>query len=325
MSGILVVNDNIQSLQSMVSELTAISPTPAVSTARNFAQAVSALQKNGIHLLVIDLAMPENNGFQLLAHVLEHYPDVGVVVSTDQPLPPTQNESLSQAGMVILDNPLDTKEILHKVTQLLERQTDGGTLNNVSPGTFMQLINLEQKTCTLRLEDKNTGKLGVLFFRDGRILDARTGEQRGEAASLDIFSWEDISLAIENNCQVQKVRIERSLDALILEATRLKDEKIAEGARGEPDQNEQCNKKIKAAQIEPGLKEFINNSYPDPRWTPVLEQLSLAGKVLQIGNLSALSMASEGEKQYLIIPSAPPTVLAVDIRCPKDKLYEFFR
>ncbi|MGB9499455.1 MAG: DUF4388 domain-containing protein [Dissulfuribacterales bacterium] len=52
----------------------------------------------------------------------------------------------------------------------------------------MQLIETEQQTCTLRVVNKKQGRGGVIFFRDGDIMNARIGDQQGKAAAYEIPS-----------------------------------------------------------------------------------------------------------------------------------------
>jgi hypothetical protein len=46
---------------------------------------------------------------------------------------------------------------------MLRKQTEGGTLHNLSSSIFLQLIEMEQKTCTIRLENKPSGNRAFFF------------------------------------------------------------------------------------------------------------------------------------------------------------------
>jgi CheY-like chemotaxis protein len=344
MTEILVVDDDKSFLKSMVLGLKSIAPSLSVLSAENGLEAVELLKRNCICLLVTDLKMPEMDGFELLAYVMEHYPDISVVVTTGHSIPDAQSEALHEAALIVLFKPFSLQDLTLTVSQLLEKQADGGTLFNVSPGTFMQLINMEQKTCTLRIQEKTSGQMGVLFFREGQLLDARMGDQQGEAASLEIFSWDHISLSIQNDCSLHDRKITRSMNALILEATRLKDENadktIVAKSTAAPNtstnrtEGDQGNNKLEKAhekqltetddrlQNNPELNGFIQNISHDQRWDSVLSQLTHVGKRLRTGNLKAFSIITGSVLNYVIIPSNPPTVLTVQSKCPKEKLYQ---
>jgi CheY-like chemotaxis protein len=336
---ILVVDDDTSFLKSMVIGLQTISSSLQIHAAENGLKAIEILKKHNIYLVVTDLIMPQVDGFQLLAHIMEHYPDIAVVVITGHSLPSEQNTLLTESVSVVLYKPFALEELVLTVAQIIEKQSDGGTLHNVSPGTFMQLINLEQKTCTLRITDKPSGKQGILFFHDGILQNARLGELQGEVASLEIFSWDHISLSIQNDCQALEKRIERDMNALILEATTMKDEKREEKSPSsnekEPirkqivNDNQGDNNGQKSAptnnlgvQTDATVKDFIQNINHDPRWNGVLSEIKAVGNIFTAGNLKAFSILTGGASNYIIIPTNPPTVLTVDARCNKETLYK---
>lgn len=341
MTDILVVDDDKSFLKCMGLGVQSLSPALSVFSAANGLEAIELLKKNSICLLVTDLKMPQMDGFQLLAYVMEHYPDISVIITTGHTIPDIERETLTEAGIFVLFKPFAIHELQQTVSRLLDKQTDGGTLVNVSPGTFMQLINMEQKTCTLRMLEKKSGQMGVLFFREGELLDARMGDHQGEPAALEIFSWESISLSIQNDCPLQERKINRVMNALIMEATRLKDERAAirlsasahrtsnvseSSSEGqEHNRNGITHQQLAAMtnrlQNNPELSGFIQNISNDQRWSGVLSQLMEVGSTLNTGKLRAFSIITGGVSNYVIIPSNPPTVLTVHCKCPKETLY----
>ncbi len=117
----------------------------------------------------------------------------------------------------------------------LRKTAEGGTLHSVSSGIFLQFIEMEERTCTIRLTDKDSGKQGVLFFRKGELIGARTEKQNGEKAAYEIFAWDKTSLSIQNDCLQKKRTIHNDLQAIFLDALLIKDEKddeknVQEGA-----------------------------------------------------------------------------------------------
>jgi len=89
---------------------------------------------------------------------------------------------------------------------------------------FVQLIEMEAKTCTIRVENKSSGKIGVLFFNKGELLDARIDEQHGETVAHDIFAWDKVTFYIQDACKLKEKRIDKGLQSILLDAMRQKDE-----------------------------------------------------------------------------------------------------
>jgi len=46
------------------------------------------------------------------------------------------------------------------------------------------------------------------------------------------------------------------------------------------------------------------------------------GEILHLGRLKAFSIITGNSLNYVVIPSSPPTVLAIDAECPKERLYD---
>ncbi len=107
-----------------------------------------------------------------------------------------------------------------------------GTINGFPVGSFIQIIELEQKTCTLQV--RANGKKGCLYIKKGVVLDAETEAYRGEEAALIILGWDDAQIKLVDACEKKKNDIRSSLTRLIIEASRLKDEVNDANASNDP-------------------------------------------------------------------------------------------
>jgi twitching motility two-component system response regulator PilG len=92
----------------------------------------------------------------------------------------------------------------------------------ITVSSFIQILELEQKTCTLGVYSKDRD--GYLFIRNGAVLDAETGALQGEEAAISILGWEDTQIRVISSCEKKKKAIKSSLTRLIIEAARCKDE-----------------------------------------------------------------------------------------------------
>ena len=101
-------------------------------------------------------------------------------------------------------------------------ETLTGSINGFSVSSFIQILELEQKTCTLRV--CFDGKNGCLYIKKGVVLDAETDRLRGEEAAITILGWDYPHIKLDNTCDQTKKVIRSSLTRLILEASKRKDE-----------------------------------------------------------------------------------------------------
>ena len=103
-----------------------------------------------------------------------------------------------------------------------------GVMNGFTVGSFLQLLELEQKTCCLRVEFQ--GMRGTVYVRQGVVLDAEVDQLNGEEAAILILSWDNATIRVENNCEGKTKNIESSLTRLLLDGLKRKDEAAAANA-----------------------------------------------------------------------------------------------
>ncbi len=68
---------------------------------------------------------------------------------------------------------------------------------------------------------------GLLFFRDGEIIHAEQGKRVGEEAFYDMLEWPRGKLRLQPNVATTRSTIQKSSQHLLLEASRVKDERRA--------------------------------------------------------------------------------------------------
>jgi len=221
---VLIVDDDRDMLESIQEGLDRYSDKFLVTTAENGARALDRLAEDNYSLVITDLKMPELDGFGLLAHVLEKYPDIPVVVITGFGTPKMKQLAREGGAIGYITKPFLIENLAKKITMSLAKESDGGSLRGVSAGVFLQLVELEERTCTVRLTNRKTQEQGVLWFREGRLLDARYGNQMGIEAAYAVLSWSDVTLTIQNRCPKNDNNIQQDLQAVLLEAMRLQDE-----------------------------------------------------------------------------------------------------
>jgi CheY-like chemotaxis protein len=273
--------------------------------------------------------MPNMDGFELLAHIMEHYPDIPVIIITGYSTPEMENLARKGGAVGYIAKPFLIENLARQILTTLRKESEGGALHNVSSGMFLQLIEMEQKTCTIRLEEKTSGKKGILFFNEGQLLDARVNNLQGEAAAHEIFSWDAVNLSIQDGCALKQDKIKSELQPLILEAMRRKDEsepeEIPESVleQIEPPQEgpaERLNRLKKRIEEQIGQQCGLEDLYQDDFWDSRMAQLSRAGEFFHLGKMMLAYIDSGDRSDYILIPGPKTTVITVDPKCPRDKL-----
>jgi CheY-like chemotaxis protein len=195
----------------------------SVQVAEDGESAVEKLRRNDVSLVVTDLKMPRMDGFGLLAHILEHYPEVPVIVITAYGTPEIEERANRGGAVGYIQKPFIIDELARKIIATLRMEAQDGVLHDFSVGAFIQLIEAEGKTCTIRVFDRGTGQRGALFFREGELVDARLNEVAGLEAAHAILSWDHTTLSVQYACARKQKRIDGDLQGILLEAMRRKD------------------------------------------------------------------------------------------------------
>ena len=116
---VLVVDDSAESVELIKRNLESIGYH--VSTASSVQSALTILGSVDIDLVITDLKMPEENGFQLVRHVSENYKGVGILVVTGFPSIEGAIESIRIGAEEYLVKSFTDKELFAAVDRVLEK------------------------------------------------------------------------------------------------------------------------------------------------------------------------------------------------------------
>jgi DNA-binding response OmpR family regulator len=324
---VLIVDDDRQMLLSLAEGLARYAPELEVVTAGDGAQALEHLQHREVALVVTDLKMPRMDGFELLTAIMRSYPDVPVIIVTGFSTPDMEQRSLSGGAVEFVAKPFRIDRLAVRIQAMLKRASEGGTLHKVSPGMFLQLIEMEQKSCVIRVEDASGARRGAIFFLQGRLVDARVGALQGEPAAYEIFGWEPVSLSIQNGCSIRERRIFKDLNAIVIESARRQDElRVARPGPAVPEVAPTTDalaplraRLAKAFGGAPG----VGRLHTDETWDYRLKRVSQAGERLGFGVLRAAYVEKLDGSGAVLVPTSPTRVLPVSGKSPRDRLLRF--
>ena len=231
MAVILIVDDDLGLQKILELSLQKYRDDFVVLFAGDGEEAVSILESQPIDLLVTDIKMPKMDGLALLSHMSVNYPIIPCIVLTSYAIPGLEHK-LSKSIFHFLKKPVEPEKLARLIKAGLEEAGKGGALNGVSVAGVMQIIEAEQKTCFLVLYADGK-RQGAMYFHKGVLYDAVCGTLHAESAALQLIALENVQLEYRK-LPANKIpqHIKKGIQALILEAMRLKDEDAAieEGA-----------------------------------------------------------------------------------------------
>ncbi|MEA3547155.1 MAG: response regulator [Thermodesulfobacteriota bacterium] len=342
MKKILFVDDDREVRRFFQNELEHFNLPFSALVAEDGVRAIEILQQEFISVVVTDLKMPRMDGLSLLNAITRDYPDISVIIITGYATEKIKKMALQSGAAGFIEKPFKIERLIGPINAILKNESDGGTLHGVTPGMFLQLVEMEEKTCTIRLTDGNSGKQGVLFFDQGLLLDARTPTQHGKDAAYDIFAWDNVSVAIQNICFQKQDRIKSDLQGILLEAMRRKDEQdqnenevIWLNSEDEDSTVMEINlssdvddlsvedvRKMLMEEIgqECSPEEIIANS----SWDNFLSYSTQLEKYLGGGKLKVGFVDNGSPGNTILLPGRETIILSISPACPRDKIMDLF-
>ncbi|MDY0132545.1 MAG: response regulator [Desulforegulaceae bacterium] len=328
MKNILVVDHDITFMKMIAKKFESGTKQFNPIFVKDGALAVNQLKKTKIDIIISALQMPKMDGYSLLEFLNLNYPDIPLIIITAFGKPKSREILMEKGASAYFVKPVNFDELISKIKDLKEEKSNGGILRSASLEMFAQLVEMEQKTCTIRIKRESDGKEGVLCFKEGEIYFARIGNLKGLEAAYKIFSWQNVTLYIENNCRIKKKKINSELQALLLEAMRLKDEKEVKKSSAK---NKDSREPQKLSPVD-SLKKYIEDNLPDKTgvldvyqdssWSEFIKSSSMLGLVFKKEDLKACYVSKVDSTNFIIVPDKENTVLSVSSKCDREKIYK---
>jgi CheY-like chemotaxis protein len=228
---ILILDDEHDILEIYQEILARLPSQPEIHTSDNGARAIALLESDPFNLLLVDLRMPQMDGFQVLAIVRRRFPALRVVVMTGVEDEQFRARAYAMGIDLYIEKPKTGKEIINFVDcieSMLEKE-DAGGFRGVQSKTLVDIIQLEcltQSSAILKIT--SAAGEGRIWIQRGEIIDAAIGESLGKEAFLEMVRWKAGSFEILP-CDVPRPRtIFSSYESLLMETAQTIDETDAD-------------------------------------------------------------------------------------------------
>lgn len=230
MRTLLIVDDEELFRESLADGLRALDRGWRVVAVDNGKSAEQVLETETVDLVLTDLHMPVVDGFELLAYLVEHRPWLPVLVMTAYGTAEVSDRLRRLGFGGFIEKPIEFESLTQRIAEVFASEA-AGFVRGIPLPTFLQVLELEKKTCSLRVTAG--GKVGHLHFVDGACDDAEAGALCGEEAAAEIVCWEGAAIEILVGTREPTRRIRIPTRHLLLESFHLRDERAA-GQRPAP-------------------------------------------------------------------------------------------
>lgn len=198
------------------SGLRLFNPSFVVLKANDPEMALELLRRYRIEVVITELEFPQASGLarkrgvELLLDLETLSPQLPVIVLTDASLDEFRDLLRARA---FLAKPPDLDSLLGKVNQLVQESRES-ILRGISLESFLQVLEVEKKTCTLTITSGH--RVGRLFVHEGVLIHAETEKFEAKAAAFAMLSWPDYSIKIVEKCDAEPTITDR-LNAILME------------------------------------------------------------------------------------------------------------
>ncbi len=335
---VLLVDDDPDLLVMYQDVLEQLPSKPEIMTAVSGSRALAMLEAEPFRLIICDLKMPKMDGLQVLSIVRRKYPELRTVVLTSVVDEQFRSRVYALGVDLFWNKPTTEQEIrmfLECLESLLGRETEAG-FRGVQSKSLVDIIQLEcisQSSSVLRIT--NGALTGIIWIRDGEVVDSEAGDLRSEPAFHKILSWK------AGNFEILPADIDRprtvfkSYNALLLETAQALDESrhevTPEGTPKEPVAPMAELSQVEGVEfvltMKPGEEGFkvargLENPERVAKWARQnLERFRALGDRLHAGPLEQVAglgpqrhvaLASQGESEFCV--GWIPTITSEEIR-----------
>lgn len=229
MSTVLIVDDSSMLLNYLESSLVQYEDQFETVYAKDGMEAIEIIKSRDISLLVTDLQMPRVDGLGLLAYTHKYHPEIPCIVMSAHGTP-ALIENLQSGILQFIEKPFTAEALVSAITPALQEDRPEGSLSGISIANFLQMIEMEQKTCLCEIQSPGN-PTGFFYFNGGELHHAIFGEYKGEEAAIKLIHIENPTINFKKVPDRKIPRaIQRELTGLLLEAMKKKDEEGEENS-----------------------------------------------------------------------------------------------
>jgi response regulator RpfG family c-di-GMP phosphodiesterase len=190
-----------------------------VQTFANVDAAIEVIASTEISLVLCEPALADPvTG--LVACIMDRDPAVPLIVTGQEESPALDRLVSLECVKGFITRPnVQPADLAGKVVLALGSLVYQGNIRGVNCITLIQILEQENKDCSLRIMNNSEKIEGWLFLKKGNLLNAVCGASAELEAVKKIFCWESVDIELYNICPLNEKRIDADITTLILQCT----------------------------------------------------------------------------------------------------------
>ncbi|MDB5212691.1 MAG: two-component response regulator, partial [Myxococcaceae bacterium] len=235
---VLLVDSDLRSLR--VLEVSLRKAGYNVTCANDGAAALEVIEHQAPDLVIADTKLPKMDGYAFVRRLRERseWATIPVIFLATQRSVEDKIRGLELGVEDYLTKPIFVRELLARVNVVLARRTQeslsdqrasgtlktrfAGSIQDMTVVDLLQTFEISRKSGTITF--KSGSRLGYVWFKDGRMIDADVGTLRGEEAVYRMLVWSEADFEVDFGPVDREELVEQPTSVLVMEGMRRADE-----------------------------------------------------------------------------------------------------
>ena len=186
-------------------------------------EAVGMIETNPYDLVITDIRMPDKSGIDLLIHLQKEKFKGDIKVMSAHKI--EENQKLNKMGVLdVIEKPFNLDWFHNMLVDYFERVKGANLVfDSIELISVLQVINIDKKSAVLQIE--NNGSRGVIYFKDGDIINGEYNGSTGEEAVTRLLELTPSNISVKNLQEKIKPEISLPFTELIMNTLKKIDEK----------------------------------------------------------------------------------------------------
>ncbi len=211
-----------------------------VTCANDGTTALEIIEHQAPDLVIAETKLPKMDGYAFVRRLRERsdWSSLPVIFLAAQRSVEDKIRGLELGVEDYLTKPIFVRELLARVNVVLARRTQeslsdhrpsgtlktrfAGSIHDMTVVDLIQTFEISRKSGTITF--KSGSRLGYVWFKDGRLIDADTGTLRGEEAVYRMLVWSEADFEVDFGAVDREELVEQPTSVLVMEGMRRADE-----------------------------------------------------------------------------------------------------
>jgi response regulator RpfG family c-di-GMP phosphodiesterase len=237
---LIMIADTDMDLTTLL-ELRLISSGYGVIIARDGDDALAKARAEKPTMIVTEVELPGKDGFSFVSELIEDelIKNIPFIFLSRKDDPKSVTQGLDLGAEDYITKPVKVDVLCAKLIRMINKLKEekkvaapveaagvSGSLSEMGLPDIIQILGAGRKTGLVTLA--NNGETAEIYIEEGRIVNAKVDDLKGEEAFYKILYWSDGTFKIDPKAEITERLISLNNDSLLLEGYRRMDEEVHE-------------------------------------------------------------------------------------------------